>query len=271
MDLSRLLRPRSIAVFGGAVAEAVIGQCDRMGYDGAIWPIHPRRTDIRGRRCARTLAELPERPDAAFIGVNRRQTIDIVRELARAGAGGAVAYASGFAEAGEEGARLQDNLRAAAAAMPVLGPNCYGLINYLDGALLWPDIHGGRRVERGVAIIGQSSNVAVNLTMNRRGLPVAYLATLGNQATIGLSAMMDALLDDARVSAMGLHIEGIDDVAAFAEAAAKARARGIPLVALKAGRSKGGTRLALSHTASLTGTDEVMDALLARLGIARVA
>ena len=101
------------------------------------------------------------------------------------GAGGAVCFASGFAEAQAEdgGAEaVQERLIAAAGEMPILGPNCYGFINALDGALLWPDQHGCGRVERGVAILTQSSNIAINLTMQRRALPIAYTVTCGNMA-----------------------------------------------------------------------------------------
>ena len=167
-----------------------------MGFGGDIWPVHPTRDEVHGRRCFRSVAELPEAPDAAFIGVNRNLTIDIVRALAARGAGGAICYASGFREA-EDGAALEDALIEAAGDMPILGPNCYGVINYLDGALLWPDQHGGARVESGVAIVTQSSNIAINMTMQRRGLPIAYVATAGNQAQTGLSEIAHALLEDA--------------------------------------------------------------------------
>lgn len=267
-DLSRLLRPRSIAVFGGLEAAEVIRQCDRMGYGGEIWPVHPTRDEMEGRRCFRSVAELPGAPDAAFVGVNRHATIGIVRELAARGTGGAVAYASGFKETGQT--ELQAELVAAAGEMPLIGPNCYGMINYLDGALLWPDQHGGQRAERGVAMLTQSGNIAINLTMGKRALPIAYLGSLGNQAKIGISGLLEALLEDSRVTAIGLHIEGIDDVAAFDRAARKAREKGVPIVALKTGRSETGAGITMSHTASLAGSDAVADAFFRRHGIARL-
>lgn len=270
MDLSRLLRPRSIAVFGGKFAEAVIHQCRLAGYQGDLWPVNPNRRDILGHPCFAAAGDLPGPPDAAFIGVNRVRTIEVVASLAAMGAGGATAFASGFKETGEQGEALQQAFVDAAGAMPVLGPNCYGLINYLDGVLLWPDMHGGRRVDSGVAILAQSGNIAVNLTMNRRGLPIAYLATLGNQAVVGMAAMIEACLDDHRVTAIGLHMEGVGDPEALAAAMEKAHARGVPVVAVKSGKSAAGARLTLSHTASLSGSDAVMEAFLRRLGIARV-
>jgi acyl-CoA synthetase (NDP forming) len=270
ISIQRLLRPRSIAAVGGYFAEAVVRQCDLMGYSGQIWPVNPKRKRIVGRPCLSGLEDLPEAPDAVFVGVNRKATIAAIRSLAEMGSGGAVCYASGFREAGSEGGDLQDQLVAAAGPMPILGPNCYGLINYLDGALLWPDAHGGKRIDRGVALVTQSSNVGVNLTMSRRGVPLAYLITAGNQAMIGLHDIVHCLCADDRVTAIGIYIEGIADSAAFFKAAAHARARGKPIVVLKTGRTDASRAMAMSHTASLSGSDAVMDAYFERLAVARV-
>ena len=201
-DLSRLLRPRSIAVLGAGWAANVIEQCAKMRFAGPVWPVHPTRAQIGGLPCVPSLADLPMPPDAVFVGVNRHASLDVVAELSAMGAGGAICFASGWEEAGE--GALQARLVSAAGAMPILGPNCYGVINYLDGALLWPDQHGGRPVDRGVALISQSSNIVINLTMQARGLPVAYVACLGNAAQVGLAELAGAVLADDRVTALGL-------------------------------------------------------------------
>ncbi len=271
-DLGRLLRPRTVAAIGGAIAAEVIRQCDRLGFDGEVWPVHPAHATVEGRPAFRDVAALPDAPDAAFVAVNRQGTVAAVAELAERGAGGAVCYASGFREANDGGA-LEGALVAAANGMPIVGPNCYGLLNFLDRAALWPDQHGGRPLgaaERGVAIVSQSSNIAVSLTMQRRGLPVAFLVTAGNQAQLGVSTLASALLDDERVSALGLHVEGFDSVTGFEALAARARARGVPVVVMKAGRSERGSAATLSHTASVAGSDAGADAFLRRLGFARV-
>ncbi|XKM38826.1 acetate--CoA ligase family protein (plasmid) [Rhizobium ruizarguesonis] len=271
--LDRLLRPQTIAVFGGREARRVIEQCDRMGFAGEIWPVHPKLDEVLGRSCYRSVSDLPSAPDAAFVGVNRTLTVEIVRSLSEAGAGGAVCYASGFSEATAElsdGAELQQALLDAAGDMPILGPNCYGLINGLDGALLWPDQHGMQRIERGVAILTQSSNIAVNLTMQTRGVPIAYVVTAGNQAQTSLADVACALIDDPRVTAVGLHVEGFGDLSALERLAAMARRSRKPVVVLKVGRSEQAKRAAVSHTASLAGSDAVADAVLARLGLGRV-
>ena len=266
--LDRLLRPKSIAVLGAGWALNVIEQCRKMGFAGPVWPVHPTKAEIGGLRAYASLADLPWVPDAVFIGVNRFVTIEVVRELAAMGAGGAICFASGWTEAGESG--LQAQLVAAAGEMPILGPNCYGVINYLDGALLWPDQHGGIRVERGVALVSQSSNIVINLGMQKRALPVAYVACLGNAAVVGLAELAGALLADPRVTALGLYIEGIDDAAAFAELAQAARVAGKGVVCIKSGKTELSRVAAASHTASLAGGGAASSAFLRQIGVAEV-
>jgi len=259
-------------VIGGGAAAEVIRQCDQLGFDGDIWPVHPTHTLVEGRTAFRSVVDLPGAPDAAFVAVNRHATVAAVADLARLGAGGAVCYASGFREA-NDGGGLESALLAAAGTMPIIGPNCYGLLNFLDLAALWPDQHGGRPLgatERGVAIVTQSSNLAISLTMQQRALPIAFVVTAGNQAQIGVSTLADALLEDERVSALGLHVEAFDSVPGFEELARKARERGVPVVVMKAGRSERGRAATLSHTASIAGSDAGAQAFLRRLGFARV-
>jgi acyl-CoA synthetase (NDP forming) len=270
MSFARLLQPKSIAVFGGGVAEELVRQCDRMGYRGEIWPVHPKKDEVRGRKVYRSVAELPGSPDAAYIGVNRNLTIDIVRDLASRDAGGAICYATGFTEAGEEGSELEKQLLDASGGMVLIGPNCYGLLNYLDGAIIWPDQQGGRRVDRGVAIITESSNVAFNLSMQRRGLPIAYMMSLGNQLKFDLQDAIQVFARQDGVTALGLYVEAMSDPRAFQVAVNAARELGKPIVAIKTGRSDVAQKIVVSHTASLAGSDTLVSDLFNRLGVARV-
>ncbi|OJJ09028.1 acyl-CoA synthetase [Alphaproteobacteria bacterium AO1-B] len=273
-SLNRLLNPRSIAVVGGGTwCESVLKQCRSFGYTGQLTAVHPKRSEIAGFPAVSSLDQLNEAPDAIFVGVNRHATIEVIRQAAKLGVGGAVCFASGFREAAaelEDGANLQEELVAAADDMPILGPNCYGFINALETASLWPDQHGLAKVSGGVAIVSQSSNIALNLTMQARGLPIAYIMTVGNQAQSGLSHIGEALLDDDRVTAIGLHIEGIDDLKSFEAFARKAWACGKPVVALKTGRSDQAQAATVSHTASIAGSSAGATALFDRLGIAEV-
>lgn len=270
--LARLLRPQSIAVIGGGVwGASIVEQCRKIGFEGPVWPVHPTKSEIAGARAVASVADLPEAPDAAYISVNRHETIKVVRALAALGAGGAVCFASGFRESEDEsGKSLETELLAAAGDMPILGPNCYGFVNYLDRVALWPDQHGGVPVAQGVAIVSQTSNVAINLTMQTRGLPLAFIATVGNQAQTGMAEIASEMLRDPRVTALGLLVEGFGEIRAMEKLAAGAIARDIPIVALKTGRSAASRAAAITHTAALAGEDAGAAALMARLGIARV-
>ncbi|MFD0487845.1 CoA-binding protein [Saccharopolyspora spinosporotrichia] len=267
-DLRRLLAPERIAVVGGDAAAEAVRQCRRIGFGGEIWPVNPRRTEVAGLECHPDVASLPGVPDAAFVAVPGRATVEVVAELAALGCGGAVCHASGFAEHG--GVALQQWLVAAAGTMPLIGPNCIGTLNYLDGVAMWPDQHGGRRVDSGVAVITQSGNIGQNLTMQRRSLPLAQLVTLGNAAVTGVADLVAAMLEDPRITAIGLHLEGIDDAAGLADVALEALRRRVPVVVLKSGSSELGARANLSHTSSLAGPDVLCDALFRRCGMARV-
>lgn len=269
-NLSRLFRPKTIAVVGGgAWCAAVIQQLIKMDFGGQILPVHPNEPEICNLKSYPNVDALEVVPDAVFIGINRDATIKIVDDLSRLGAGGAVCFASGFGET-TDGQDANQRLLEAASEMPILGPNCYGMINAVDGISLWPDQHGCDPVESGVAILTQSSNIAINLTMQKRGLPIAYVVACGNQAQLSEAEIADALLDDPRVTAIGLHIEGLTDLNAWQSLARKADAKGVPLVALKVGRSKEARNATISHTASLAGSDAGAQALLDHLGIARV-
>lgn len=266
----RLVNPRTIAIFGGAQAQEAIRQCDLLGYDGEIWPVHPKADEVQGRKVYRSVAELPGSPDASYVGVNRNLTIDIVRGLAERDAGGAISYATGFAEAGEDGFEATKQLLEASGDMVLVGPNCYGLLNYVTGAALWPDQQGGGRVDSGVAIITMSSNVGFNITMQRRGLPIAYMVSLGNRLKFDLNDAIKLFASREEVTAIGLYLEAMPDPKGFQEAVEVARALGKPMVAVKTGRSQVAQRVVLSHTASLAGSDALISSLFDRVGVARV-
>ncbi|MBF4210364.1 CoA-binding protein [Pseudomonas donghuensis] len=270
-NLKRLLAPRHLAFVGGRSMARAFKRCAEGGYQGQMWLVNPQHDSLDGVPCVRSVAELPCAPDAVFIATNRELTLTCVAELAAKGAGGAICYASGFAETGAEGLALQQQLLKAAGDMALLGPNCYGLLDYLHSSALWPVAHGGKAVEKGVAVLTQSGNFAYNLSMSDRSLPVAYMASVGNQAQIGIAELMDALLDEPRVTAIGLHLEGLKNVPGFARAAHKALQLGIPIIALKTGVSQIGAELALSHTSSLSGSDALYDSLFERLGVIRVS
>ena len=267
--LKRLLQPRTIAVIGGDSAAEVVRQCRAIGFDGKIRAVNPQRETLEGIPCVPSVADLPEVPDASFVAAPPQASLGVIRDLAARGAPGAVCFAAGFAETGSMGAELQEQLREAAGDMAIVGPNCHGYVNYLDAVALWPDQHGGKLTATGVALISQSGNVAINLTMQQRGLDIAYVISVGNNSSLGMHDYVDALLDDSRVTAIGLHIEGLVNAHEFSKAAIRALQKGIPIVVFKAGRSSRGAEITLSHTGSLAGSDRLYSAFFERLGIAR--
>ena len=267
-NLERLLKPRHVALIGGRDAEVVAGECARIGYAGPVWPVNPKRNEIGGHKCFAAIEDLPEAPDAVFLAIPIEAAIDAISRLKAIRAGGIVCYTAGFGEVGDDGAEAA--LIEAAGDMALVGPNCYGLINYLDQLALWPFAHGGGCDGYGAAIVTQSGMLSSDLTMNQRSVPLAYMISAGNQSVLHLEDFIDVLAERDEVRAIGLHIEGLRDVPRFAEVALKAANRGVPIVALKTGTSQVGAQLTISHTGSLSGTDELYQALFDRFGIIRV-
>ena len=267
-NLKRLLRPRHIAFVGGKAVEECINVTRKSGFAGKIWAVHPRYTELAGVACVPCLADLPEAPDATLIVVSRQRTVDVVAELNAMGAGGAVSIVGEFAETSEDGAALQAQLVIAAGDLALVGPNCLGVMNMFDGSAVW----GGNNVFSpvtgdGVALISQSGYVAYSVTNVERALPLGYVISMGNQAVLNVADYIEAVLDEPRVRAIGLYLEGIVDIAAFSAAAMRAVKQGVPLVALKAGGTQESAELAQSHSGTLAVDNEIWSALFRRLAI----
>jgi len=268
--LQRLLAPRSLALIGGEWADAALAATRVIGYTGEVWRIHPTRPSSASQHYFRSVDELPAGPDAAFVAAPAHQVPAIAAGLARRGAGGFVCFAAGFSEtATPEGQRLTDELVASAGELPFFGPNCYGFVNFFDGAALWPDQLVGRRRERGVALICQSGTIALDLLYNDRSLPIGCALSVGNQTRLAAEELIEHLCADERVTAIGLYLEGMRDAAHFARAVARARAAGKPIALVKTGRTAASTAAARTHTGALAGGDAAFDAFCAQAGVAR--
>lgn len=268
-NLKRMLAPRHIVFLGGERTSWAIRTCRDAGYGGQLLAVHPKKGEVEGVACVPRISDLPVAPDAAFIAVPARATIDVVGELAQRGAAGAVCYAAGFAELGEAGRHLNDELLAAAGDLALVGPNCFGIINYVNHGSLWSVAYRPSPRPRGAAVIGQSGNLCINLSMNQREVPFSYIISAGNQAVLGFEDYVDVLADDPNVTAIGLFLEGIRDVQRFSAVCLKALAKGKPIAALRVGTSELGAKVAASHTNSLAGQNELYDTLFDRLGILR--
>ncbi|QCO55458.1 acetate--CoA ligase family protein [Pseudorhodobacter turbinis] len=269
-NFNRLLRPRQIAFIGGTDAGVAINEAQRRGYAGEIWPVNPKRAEMAGLPCFASLDDLPGTPDAIFVAVPANAAIDVIAKAAAMGVGGVVCYAAGFREAGDGGVKREEALLEAAGDMALIGPNCYGMINYLDGAALWPFAHGGSCPGYGAAVITQSGMFSSDITMSQRSLPLTHMISAGNQTVLGMEDFVDVLCEIPAVRAIGLHIEGLQDVARFERMALKALSHNTPIVAMKTGRSAIGSALTQSHTGSLSGANELYDALFERCGVIAV-
>ncbi len=279
--LSRLLRPRSIAIAGASpdpasMGGAVLANCDRFGFAGPIHLISPTRDSIGERPCIKSADDLPEGVDAVVLNVPRAAILPSVEACARRKVGGVVVFAAGFAEAGEEGRREQEQVAAICrdAGMALLGPNCLGFINYVDGVALTFEAAQPRvlTASRRVAVIAQSGATAAGIraAMLGRGIEVAFSLATGNEAVTGASDLIDTLLDGAELSAVALYSEQISDPRAFLAVARKARAAGVPIVMLHPGRSLRGREAAASHTGSMVGDYALMKSAVENEGVVAV-
>ena len=269
-NLQRLLAPRHIAFIGGNEALYASRQCAAGGFSGQIWGVNPKRRKLDEHPCFASVDDLPEAPDAAFVAVPGSVVPTVVSQLHQRGAGGVVCYSAGFGELGGDGEALEQKLIEVSGDLALVGPNVFGLLNYIQGAHLWPYSHGGQRVTRGPAIISQSGMLSGYLLTNRRSVNFSYVIGAGNQSVLGVEDYLEALLTRSEVTAFGIYLESLRDIPQFAKAALNALDRNIPLVVLKVGRSDLAARTTLTHTGSLAGSDTLYQALFDRLGVVRV-
>ena len=268
VNFRKLLNPRSIAFIGGQGNAFAIDYCREFGFRGDMWAVNPNRPNIGGLECFPRLADLPTVPDTAWIAVSAARTIELVQELRDMGVPSAICYTAGFGETGEE--KLDQQLAEAAGDMALLGPNCMGLINFLDRIAITATSHGFHRVDRGIACIAQSGTIVANMVTSDRSLPISHLISMGNQTVVDLADGINAVVDDPRVDVIMLYIEGLKDAQAFSDTIRHAHHKDKPVVCLKGGISAAGQAIALSHTGSLAGTPELYQAFFDRLGIITV-
>ena len=133
-NFQRLLKPCSIAFIGGRDATIAVREARRRGFSGQMWAVNPKRSDLDGVACVPTIADLPDTPDAVYLAIPANGVVAALRELANMGVGGVVCFSAGFKETGD--AAAEQALIAATGDMALIGPNCYGMINYIDNAAL---------------------------------------------------------------------------------------------------------------------------------------
>jgi acyl-CoA synthetase (NDP forming) len=276
--LKPLLNPDAIAVVGASekfgAGSLVIENLRTLGYEGKIIPVNPGYSTVLGLPCYPSLLEVPseQKIDCVAIVLGYRQVIPVLEQAAQRGVRAAWAFASGFAETGEEGARLQDQLRALCLARRILfcGPNCVGCVN-LHGrvgtfsAPISPTLRKGR-----IGAVAQSGSVILALANSNRGVGFSTLVSSGNEAVLDTTDYLDYFLEDENTAVVIAFLEGIRRPEAFIQACERAAQLKKPIIVVKVGRSELAQKTAVTHTGALTGSDEVHDAVFRRLGVIRV-
>ena len=271
-SIARMLKPRSVAVAGvsstpGSLGGQVVANLDRFSFAGDIHIIHPKQTELMGRRCVPSPRELPDGVDCVVLAIPGHAVLDAVTACAERGVAGVIIFSAGFAEAGDEGQAKQRELAeiAARTGMVVVGPNCLGYVNYVDGICC---TFGGAdpfKPDRpSPAILSQSGAMAsvIRAALNARGLGVALTVSTGNEAVNGIEDFMAHAIDDPGISVLAIVAEQIRRPREFLALAAKAREKSKPIVMLHPGRSAAARESAVTHTGAMTGDWDVMKTLV---------
>ena len=277
-NISRLMNPRSVAVIGASgdaqkTSGRPIAFLRKHGFEGRLYPVNPRYTEIDGLTCYPSIAALPEVPDAAIILLGPERANQAVAELAAMGTPAAIVLAGGYGEAGEAGIARQQALQQARGNMRILGPNTIGLINLTQGITLSASGALDQEALRAgnIAVISQSGGILGSLLSRgaAAGIGFSKLVATSNEVDLDVADFVDYLVDDDATEVIALYLEGLRDTEKFSRAALKARAAGKPIVVFKVGRSEAGARSAASHTGALAGADALYDVYFKQLGIVR--
>jgi len=281
VSISRLLRPRSVAIVGasptpGSLGAGVLANLGRFRFSGPLHLVNPRYDRIDERPCVRAVAELPDGIDCAVLAIPQVHVVDTVRAFAGKGVGGLIVLAGGFAEAGEAGKRAQQEIADIASrnGLALQGPNCIGMINYVEGVPLMfgaaPfDALGDRK---GVAVVSQSGAMAsaVRVALQARGIGVSYSVSTGNEASLGAEDFLEEFIGDPHTHVIAMLMEQVRRPARFLDLVTKARDAGKIVVLHHLGRSAAGKEAAKTHTGALSGDYEVMAAQVTARGVCLV-
>ncbi len=274
-DVQHIILPRSIVIVGASADPRsfggfVQGNLERFGYSGALHLVSRSSEEINGRTCVKTVDALPEGIDLAVLAIPESGVLEAVKALAARGCKSAVLFASGYAEAGEEGQHKQAELARVAqeAGILLVGPNCMGFTNLAAGIPVTFEPLTARAPETrpGVGVVAQSGFMAANLrdAYLGRGLPVTTVFSTGNEVSVCVEDVLAALIGDSQTRVISVYVEQIRHPHLFLQLAAQARAAAKPLVLLMPGRSARAREAAQSHTGALAGDHATATALLQR-------
>lgn len=279
--LKLALAPRSVAVIGASENPDKIGgrplfYLAKHGFKGKVFAVNPKRTETQGFATFPAIDALPEAPDVAIVVVPGDAAVNAVRRCAAVGVKVCIVMASGFGETSTvegKAAELDMVSTARSAGMRLLGPNAQGLANFGTGAILsFSSMYIESTPQDGpIGIVSQSGAMSVVPygMLRARGIGVRHSHATGNDADVSVSELAAAVAQDPDLKLLMLYLESITDPAPLAEAARLARDRGLPIIALKSGRSAAGQKAAKSHTGALANEDRVVDAFFEQHGIWR--
>lgn len=281
-DLSPLLAPRTVVVIGASDREGNLGGAavrflKKFGYVGAIWPVNAGRDTVADLPCFSSLRDLPAVPDLAILAVPAESVLGVTRECVDAGVPAAIAWAGGFAEAGEEGRALQRQLETLCrdSGIKFCGPNCIGVINTsigLTASFSSMMVDHDHLTSGKVSMVSQSGGIGVMAHSRAEEFGLGFRVTIscGNEAVLGIPDFIRALAYDEGTRVIAVYTEGLSDPSGFVEALAEARRRRKPVVILKGGATEASGRAALAHTGRLAGVDRTYEAIFREFAVIRV-
>src|SRR5881394_1846829 len=269
MRIDPLVAPRSIAIVGAtdrpSPSRSLIEALAAIGFAGPIYPVNPKYQTVLNHVCYPTLTDLPEAPDIVVLSVRNPLVPEQIRMAAKRGARSAVIYDSGFAELGEDGARLQAEIAdiCREANMPVCGPNCMGILNptarvttYKQSVMKTEGLAGN------VGLISQSGSVAIAILSDLRRFGISLSVSSGNEAVTRTVDYLEYMIDDPATKVIGTFTETVREPERYVAALDRAAAAGKPVVVLKVGKTERTQRAITSHTGGLAGESRVFSELL---------
>jgi acyl-CoA synthetase (NDP forming) len=282
-NLNRLLRPATVAVAGASpdarsIGGAILRNLRGCGFKGQTTFISPTREQIDGQACVKSVRDIPDGTDAVILNLPRVAIRQAIEDCVARNVGGAVVFATGFNDGDCAGHAEQDAIAAQcrSAGLALLGPNCLGFANYVDGMCAsFEELSFEQRNlswnRRRVAVIAQSGATAANVrsSLQARGIAVSHVISTGNEAVLQVEDFIPYVVGEG-VSAVALYVEQIRNPTAFLGIARHARERGVPIVMLHPGRSARARAATQSHTGALTGDYAVMKTAVENEGVVLV-
>lgn len=267
--LSALLNPRSVAVLGASerpsVGRGMVEALERIGFDGAIYPINPKYATVAGRNCYASLRELPQPPDVVSFCIRNDGVLENLRAAAERGARAAVIYDGGFAEAGDDGKKLQDAIIGLCreAGISVCGPNCMGVLNPPARSTTFKqEVRNPEALIGNVALISQSGSIAATLLADLRRFGFSLVVSSGNEAVTDTASYIDFAIDDPNTKVIATFTESVRNPGRYIAALDRAAAKGKPVIVLKVGRSERVRAAITGHTGGLAGESRVFSEIL---------